>query len=59
MKLLFVTSPVGTLQSGQVGGLRINILNISREMLQRGHKLKVLAPVGSAIENLPIEEISG
>jgi UDP-glucose:tetrahydrobiopterin glucosyltransferase len=59
MKLLFVASPVGTLKSGQVGGVGINILNISREMLRRGHQLKVLAPVGSAIESLPIKEVAG
>ncbi|MDJ1169012.1 glycosyltransferase family 4 protein [Roseofilum sp. BLCC_M154] len=59
MKLLFVASPVGTLKSGQVGGVGINILNISQEMLRRGHQLKVLAPVGSAIKSLPIEEVAG
>ncbi|NES87270.1 MAG: glycosyltransferase family 4 protein [Moorea sp. SIO2B7] len=59
MQLLFIASPVGTLKSGNVGGVGLNIRNISQEMLRRGHELQILAPVGSAIKSLPIKEISG
>ena len=59
MQLLFVASPVGALTSGQVGGVGLNLLNISREMLRRGHKLQILAPISSGIDCLPIKEISG
>ncbi|MFM1843276.1 MAG: hypothetical protein RLZZ490_2018 [Cyanobacteriota bacterium] len=59
MKILFVATPVGTLQSGQVGGVGLNIGNIAKELLKRGHQLTLLAPEGSKVEGLPIEEISG
>ncbi|MEB3159947.1 MAG: glycosyltransferase family 4 protein [Synechocystis sp.] len=59
MKILLVATPVGTLQSGQVGGVGLNICNIAKELLKRGHELTLLAPQGSKVEGLPIEEVTG
>ncbi|MEY2985696.1 MAG: hypothetical protein RLZZ568_2313 [Cyanobacteriota bacterium] len=59
MKILLVATPVGTLQSGQVGGVGLNICNIAKELLQRGHDLTILAPQGSQVADLPIQEIAG
>ena len=59
MKILLVATPVGTLQSGQVGGVGLNISNIAKELLGRGHDLTIFAPQGSKVEGLPIQEIAG
>lgn len=59
MKILLVATPVGTLQSGQVGGVGLNICNIAKELLKRGHELTILAPQGSQVAGLPIQEIAG
>ena len=58
MKLLFVSSPVSSLNSGRLGGVALNIQDISREMLRRGHQLQIVAPSDSAVESLPIKEIA-
>jgi len=59
MKILLVATPVGTLQSGQVGGVGLNICNIAKELLQRGHELTIFAPQGSRVEGLPIQAVAG
>lgn len=59
MKMLLVATPVGTLQSGQVGGVGLNICNIAKELLNRGHDVTILAPQGSQVDGLPIVEIAG
>jgi len=59
MKLLFVSSPVSSLNSGRLGGVALNIRMIAREMLRRGHQLQIVAPSDSAVESLPVKEIAG
>lgn len=59
LKLLLVATPVGTLQSGQVGGVGINLGNIARELIARGHHLQILAPAASEVPDLPIKTIAG
>lgn len=59
LKLLFVSTPVGALGSGQGGGVELTINNLAQEMLRRGHRLQVLAPLGSALEGIPIQAIEG
>ncbi len=59
MRLLFVSSPVSSLNSGRLGGVALNLKNITRMMLNRGHEVKIVAPPGSAIAGLPIQEIAG
>ncbi|AIE73755.1 glycosyltransferase [Synechocystis sp. CS-94] len=59
MRLLFVSSPVSSLNSGRLGGVALNLKNITRTMVSRGHEVKIVAPTGSAIAGLPIQEITG
>ncbi len=59
MKLLFVSSPVSSLNSGRLGGVALNIRTIAEEMLRRGHQLQIVAPIDSALESLPVKEIVG
>ena len=59
MKLLFVSSPVSSLNSGRLGGVALNIRMIAEEMLRRGHQLQLVAPSDSAVESLPVKEIAG
>jgi UDP-glucose:tetrahydrobiopterin glucosyltransferase len=58
-KLLFVSTPVGALGTGLGGGVELSLYNITQEMIQRGHKLQILAPQGCKWDNLPILEIPG
>lgn len=59
LKLLFVSTPVGPLGTGVGGGVELSLFNIAQEMLQRGHILQIVAPVGSKFPQLPIVEIPG
>ena len=58
LKLLLVATPIGTLQSGQVGGVGINLGNIARELTARGYHLQILAPASSEVPDLPIKAIA-
>lgn len=59
LRLLFLSTPVGPLGSGQGGGVELTLQNVAQEMLRRGHKLEVVAPVGSRLTDIPIKEIEG
>lgn len=59
MRLLFVSSPVSSLNSGRLGGVALNLKNITRLMVARGHTVEIVAPAGSAIAGLPVQEIAG
>lgn len=59
LKLLFISTPVGSLGTGLGGGVELSLYNIAQEMLRRGHKLKIVVPQGSTVETLPLVEISG
>ncbi|WLT38120.1 hypothetical protein NON20_21665 [Synechocystis sp. B12] len=39
--------------------MALNLKNITRTMVSRGHEVKIVAPTGSAIAGLPIQEIAG
>ncbi|MCC5623531.1 glycosyltransferase family 4 protein [Nostoc sp. CHAB 5715] len=58
-KLLFMSTPIGSLGSGLGGGVELTISNIAKEMLRRGHQVKIVAPQGSISSSLPIKEIPG
>ncbi|MEC4986232.1 MAG: glycosyltransferase family 4 protein [Oscillatoria sp. PMC 1068.18] len=59
MKLLFLSTPVGCLGSGQGGGVELTLQNVAQEMLKRGHEVEVVAPAGSVLGNLKIVGIAG
>jgi UDP-glucose:tetrahydrobiopterin glucosyltransferase len=58
-KLLFVSTSVGSLGSGLGGGVELTLKNIAQEMQHRGHEVRVVAPSGSILTNIPVQEISG
>jgi UDP-glucose:tetrahydrobiopterin glucosyltransferase len=59
LKLLFVSTPVGTLGSGIGGGVELTLYNIAQEMIRRGHQLQIIAPAGSTWNDLPLVQIPG
>ncbi|MCL6753715.1 glycosyltransferase family 4 protein [Nostoc sp. CCCryo 231-06] len=58
-KLLFMSTPIGSLGSGLGGGVELTLSNIAKEMLRRGHEVKIVAPQRSISNSLPIKEIPG
>ncbi|MEN9203496.1 MAG: glycosyltransferase family 4 protein [Thermostichus sp. DG_1_6_bins_120] len=61
-RYLFLSTPVGPLGSGAGGGVELNLANLTRALIQRGHRVQVLAPQGSHIAGLPetvIEPVAG
>lgn len=46
-RVLFLTSPVGPLGSGEGGGVETNLMNLTPILARRGHKVAIAAPAGS------------
>ena len=59
LKILFVSTSVGSLGSGEGGGVELTIQNLARELLRRGHFIEVVAPKGSRLTNVPLIGIEG
>ena len=59
LKILFLSTSVGTLGSGQGGGVELTIQNLAQELRRRGHPIAVVAPQGSWLTNIPVIEIEG
>jgi len=59
LKILFLSTSVGQLGSGLGGGVELTVLNIAKELHGRGHKIAVVAPIGSVLESIPVIEIMG
>lgn len=59
LKILFLSTTVGSLGSGQGGGVELTVQNLAQEMCLRGHKLEVVAPEGSFLNNIPVTNIAG
>jgi UDP-glucose:tetrahydrobiopterin glucosyltransferase len=62
MKLLLVFSPIFPFlqdPSIGVGGVELNLYNISQEMIRRKHQLQIVSPAGSTDRLLPIKEVEG
>ena len=59
LKLLLLSTSVGQLGSGLGGGVELTMLNIAQELHRRGHKIAVVAPVGSVLESIRVIEIMG
>ena len=55
LKLLFLSTSVGQLGSGLGGGVELTVLNIAQELHRRGHKIAVVAPVGSVLESIRVK----
>ena len=52
MRILLVSTPIGTLGSGSGGGIEFTIANVAREMQRRGHTIMILAPEGSTLAGI-------
>jgi UDP-glucose:tetrahydrobiopterin glucosyltransferase len=59
IKLLFVSTSVGPLGSGNGGGVELTLLNLAKIMMGRGHTLEVVAPKGSRLDGITVREIDG
>lgn len=59
LKLLFLSTPVGSLGSGQGGGVELTVQNIAQELQQRGHLLEVVAPKNSVLKGITVTTIEG
>ncbi len=46
-RILFITSPVGPLGSGEGGGVETNLMNLTPILAERGHTVAIVAPAGS------------
>jgi UDP-glucose:tetrahydrobiopterin glucosyltransferase len=49
MRILIVSTPVGTLGSGRGGGVELTAINLVAGLLTRGHQVTLLAPSGSVL----------
>lgn len=58
-KLLFMSTPVGVIGTGQGGGVELTVQNVAQELQQRGHKIEVVAPTGSVLKGIAVTEIVG
>lgn len=59
LKILFLSTSVGSLGSGQGGGVELTVQNVARELRRRGHQLEVVAPSGSWLKDIPVTTIEG
>jgi UDP-glucose:tetrahydrobiopterin glucosyltransferase len=59
LKILFLSTPVGSLGSGQGGGVELTVQNLAQELVKRGHQLEVVAPHGSWLTDVPVTTIEG
>ncbi|MEM8830762.1 MAG: glycosyltransferase family 4 protein [Cyanobacteria bacterium P01_G01_bin.19] len=59
LKILFLSTPVGSLGSGQGGGVELTVQNVAQELFQRGHKVEVVAPEGSWLQGVKVIGIPG
>lgn len=57
--ILFLSTSVGALGSGQGGGVELTVQNLAKELSRRGHQLEVVAPQGSFLTAIPVTTIAG
>ncbi|NEO50240.1 MAG: glycosyltransferase family 4 protein [Moorea sp. SIO4A3] len=59
LKLLLISTPVGPLGSGLGGGVELTVRNIATELINRGHRITIVATKGSTAWGMPLVEIDG
>jgi UDP-glucose:tetrahydrobiopterin glucosyltransferase len=58
-KLLFLSTPVGFLGSGDGGGLELTLYNLARTLTRQGYAVRVVAPEASQLHDIPLITIAG
>ncbi|MEL6578519.1 MAG: glycosyltransferase family 4 protein [Cyanobacteria bacterium J06621_12] len=59
LKILFLSTSVGSLGSGEGGGVELTVQNLAQELVNRGHQLEVVAPEGSWLTDIAITTVEG
>lgn len=59
LKILFLSTSVGSLGSGEGGGVELTVQNLAQELHHRGHQLELIAPVGSRLNGMTVITIDG
>ncbi|MGF1539991.1 MAG: glycosyltransferase family 4 protein [Pleurocapsa sp.] len=59
LKILFLSTAVGALGSGQGGGVELTVQNAAQALQDKGHKLVVVAPEGSYLKGITVKAIAG
>lgn len=59
LKILLLSTSVGSLGSGQGGGVELTVQNVAQELRRRGHLIEVVAPEGSWLKDVPVIGIPG
>jgi UDP-glucose:tetrahydrobiopterin glucosyltransferase len=59
LNILFLSTSVGALGTGQGGGVELTVQNLAQELRRRGHQLEVVAPDGSFLTGIPVTTIEG
>jgi UDP-glucose:tetrahydrobiopterin glucosyltransferase len=59
MRLLLMSTSVGPLGSGLGGGVELTMASLAQAMEHRGHRVQIVAPMGSTLLDFPIAQIPG
>ncbi|MGF1518560.1 MAG: glycosyltransferase [Nodosilinea sp.] len=59
LRLLFLSTPVGPLGSGQGGGVEQMLPNLAKILELWGHSVTIVAPQGSVVEGASVVQVSG
>lgn len=59
LRLLFLSTSVGSFGSGVGGGVELTIGNVAQELIQRGHIVHLVACNGSYSPVIPIVNVGG
>ncbi|MFM8390014.1 MAG: UDP-glucose--tetrahydrobiopterin glucosyltransferase, partial [Actinomycetota bacterium] len=59
LSVLVMSTPVGALGSGAVGGVEVTLRGIAAGLTARGHHVEVVAPRGSLPIGVPLHPVDG
>lgn len=59
LRLLLVSTPIGTLGSGLGGGVEVTVNNVALALRGRGHQVTVMAGAGSVLAGFEVIEVAG
>lgn len=59
LSLLFLSTSVGALGTGEGGGVELTIKNLAQDLLHTHHHVRILAPTESHLDGIPISPIAG